>query len=205
MDTILLSTQSIFLQAYGSSFDTYVWITVCILVFGIALRQYSKIIQVRHNSNWSLLVDGFKISPQEFYKQLGEEIGSRGLPGLKPDLVKLSTAGVFSADRLYARINWKDHVYDISCFPVGTGMYFSWWMYPQTSMRQKIVYSIPWIGPSISKLLTPMTYYRSDSNNAYMTYVHQCMLAVIEDITTEVGYRIPENKRTPDVSDILKR
>lgn len=186
----------------GSSF---IWLLFFLITVILIVRYIAKARQNLEHSHWSTLVDNCKLSTQAFYQRLGEELESKEIEGLSHSTVELYTGSVLSEQRLYLRVQWNEYVYDCCCAPYGTGTFFSWWLYPQVQSTERLLVSIPWVGVPLAKLMYPSTYYKRDTATMFMTYTHNCVLAVIDEMTTDTGYRIPDNQRIPTISEALKR
>lgn len=202
MKTLIVVPLTVLLQ---SGFGSTLWFLIILIIVVFALRHLAKARQNLEHSHWSTLVDNCKVSTQAFYQRLGEELDTKDIKGLYYSNVELYTGSVLSEQRLYLRVQWNEYVYDCCCAPYGKGTFFSWWLYPEVQGTERLLVSIPWVGVPLAKLLYPTTYYKRDTATMFMTYTHNCVLAVIDEMTTDTGYRIPDNQRMPTISEALKR
>jgi hypothetical protein len=79
-------------------------------------------------AHWHKLVPDFSASPQEFYTALEAAVRKREVPDLKTSRIEYHESGVFSALRIYFRIQRKKLAFDICAAPFGTDFFFSWWL-----------------------------------------------------------------------------
>ncbi len=157
-------------------------------------------------AHWNHLLDDFKYSTKDFYAQLKTELESRGIENVKISEKSISESGVFSSNRLYLRIKWKEYVYDCCCAPFGTGTFISWWLFGEQSKRESMLAKIPFIGNWLLKLFFPVTYYKIDTASMFMTYAQSSVLKVITDITQEKGVRaLTQEEKKPIMKDIFSR
>jgi hypothetical protein len=176
-------------------------IVVIILVF-IGLLGKSK---VDNHSHWSQLMPSFVFSTKEFYELLKKEMDSHDIHGLKFEEVSLKIGNVFSPERLYLRVSWKDFFYDICFAPFGDGCFVSWWLFFKSSEVEELLVKIPFVGTFIKKVFFRKTYYQIDTASMFMTYAHKSVMAVIDEITKNTGVRIDEIDRKPIMNNIFIR
>lgn len=84
-------------------------------------------------SNWSTLIEGFQIEPQEFYDHVRGAMEERRIPDITLSTITHKEGGAFSANRLYLRAQRGDYVFDICGAPFGTGFFTSWWLVEKRS------------------------------------------------------------------------
>ena len=176
----------------------YILVVVLIFIFGSKFKNY--------HSRWDTLIDNFKTSPKDFYQLLKKEIYANGIKNVQMSNVYLKQGNMFSANRLYLRIEWREYQYDICASPVGKGFFVSYWLLFKNSTIQIIVSRIPFIGSWLVSKLFPVTYYSYDTASMFLKYCHLSVLKVIDTITKENGLRsLNEEERKPIMNDIFKR
>src|SRR5262245_34693812 len=79
-------------------------------------------------SHWFKMIDGFAMSPSEFYKAVEAKIAERQIPGVQTIEITCSEGGFFAAKRVYLRVKRKDKIFDICGAPFGRGFFVSWWL-----------------------------------------------------------------------------
>lgn len=81
-------------------------------------------------SHWHKLVNGFAMSPLEFYAAVEAAMKARELPETTISRVEYHEGGIFSAVRVYLRIARPRHrvAFDICGAPFGRGFFFSSWL-----------------------------------------------------------------------------
>jgi hypothetical protein len=79
-------------------------------------------------AHWSKLYENFQTSPMEFYGAVLKALKSREIPAYSSSEVNAFEGGIFSAKRVYLRIERRRIAYDICAAPYGTGFFFSSWM-----------------------------------------------------------------------------
>ena len=80
------------------------------------------------HSHWYNLVAGFQYSAQDYYAQLEQALQPHQIPDVSVSRIEYREGGVFSAKRVYLRIQRDRLVFDICGAPFGTGFFFSWWL-----------------------------------------------------------------------------
>lgn len=158
-----------------------------------------------YHSHWNTLIPLFEYPPKKFYKQLSEKIAESNIESLYTQVVTEKEGNAFSASRLYLKISWKEYNYYMCVAPFGDGVFMSSYLFYKQRKRELIVNAIPFVGPLVLKKLFPVTMYRIDSASMYMTYCHDAMTKVIDEITKETGFRLSENDRKPTIKNVFKR
>lgn len=79
-------------------------------------------------SNWSVLIDDFDTSGQDFFKRVEEHVQARKIPQITIERTLFKESGVFSDKREYLRIRRDNLIFDVGAAPFGTGFFFSWWL-----------------------------------------------------------------------------
>lgn len=179
-----------------------VYFVLSIIILRAMLRALSK----NYHSRWSILIENFSFSSQEFYSLLKEELQAHSIEGIDTKFVSLKEGNAFSSSRIYLRVTWKDYDYDICGAPFGDGFFISWWLLYKIPVWQKVVIKIPFIGGWLGKTLFPVTYYKIDTASMFMTFAQSKVLEVIKTITKDSGFRgLTESERKPILQDILIR
>lgn len=171
----------------------------------ILLAIFRRTVKEAH-SNWNTLINGFNYSTKEFYELLSKELKSHDIKGIRTHNVFLPEGGIFSSNRLYLRVRWKEYQYDICAAPFGEGFFVSWWLLYKNSFGKMLVNRIPFIGRWLVSRFYRITYYKQDTGSMFMSYAQTSVLKVIDDITKEKGVRsLSEEERKPVMRDIFKR
>jgi len=175
---------------------------ILVLVVIVSLFRTAK---EDYHSHWAKLLGNFKFSTKEFYSLLKTEMESHQIENLSFSEVAIKTAGIFSSERIYLRVKWKDYTYDLCFAPFGDGSFVSWWLFYETSPNETFISKIPFVGEVIRNAIYRKTYYKIDTASMFMTYAHNSVIKVIEDITKETGVRISDEERRPILKDIFSR
>ena len=179
----------------------WLYILLAVIVLFIIFKRNKK----EFHSHWSTLIPNFKYLSKDFYAQLKEELLSHDIKGISTSFVSLKEGGVASSQRLYLRVEWKNYQYDMCCAPFGDGLFLSSWLLYKTSIGQILISRIPFIGGWLVRKFYRVTYYKIDTASMFMTYCHQAMLKVADNITKNEGVRIIDSERKPVLKDIFKR
>jgi hypothetical protein len=75
--------------------------------------------------HWYVPLLDFRISTQEFYAAIEEELAERKVPDLEISRVVFAEGGILSAQRQYLRLRRERLVFDICSAPFGTSWFFS--------------------------------------------------------------------------------
>jgi hypothetical protein len=89
-------------------------------MFGLFRRK--KVLVQEH---WYVPLLDFKISTQDFYTAIEEELAERKVPDLEISRVEIAEGGILSAKREYLRLRRERLVFDICSAPFGTSWFFS--------------------------------------------------------------------------------
>ena len=164
-------------------------------------------------SHWYQRFEGFSIEPKAFYDTLGRAIEKRKIPDSTMNQIECTEGGVFSAKRLYLRVDRKNHYFDICGAPFGNGFFISWWLIQKpagclTGCLLSLT-PIPWLGGFAQVLLnmfSPITYYRVDTELMFQSAVHAAVLEVVDRITEARGIRaLSETERKPIMREFFDR
>jgi hypothetical protein len=79
-------------------------------------------------AHWHTLVENFETSPLEFYEAVEAAVRRREIPELRCSRVEYRESGIFSAIRIYHRIERKRLAFDVCAAPFGNGFFFSSWL-----------------------------------------------------------------------------
>ena len=176
-------------------------ILLLIIFFVVILRMPKE----DYHSNWAQLLPDFKFSTKKFYGLVESEMASHGIKGLFFEEVSLKIASIFSSERLYLRVKWGEYHYDLCFAPFGDGCFVSWWLIFETTGIEDLLTKIPFIGEWIRKAFFRKTYYKIDTASMFMTYAHNAVLKVIDEITKDTGIRLSEAERKPILRNIFDR
>jgi len=158
-----------------------------------------------YHSHWSTLVPSFTYSSKDFYEKLKNIVEGNNIEGLHTKIVTEKEGNLFSDSRLYLKVQWKEYHYYMCVAPFGDGLFLSWYLFHKQRKRELIVGSIPVIGTWLLQKIYPITMYRTDTASMYMSYCHDSMTQVLDDITKSTGFRLSENASKPIVRDLFKR
>lgn len=179
----------------------WMWIFLVIIIIWALLKANKK----DYHSHWSTSMSNFKYSTQSFYEQLSDELKSHAITGLKVKPTYLKEGNTFSYNRMYLQIDWKDYRYYVCLAPFGDGTFISSWLNVKTSLVQTIISRIPFVGRWLERTLFPTTFFTIDTAGMFMSYCHNSVLKVADDITKDSGFRISDSDRKPILKDIFKR
>lgn len=177
---------------------------VALLIVGLhyRARRYPSVI----NSHWGQLIEGFHMSPLEFYRQLDEAIEKRQIPASASSRIDWPEWGAFSARREYFRIRRKRLVFDVCAAHFGTGFFVSWWLGETLSVTLYLINLVPLLGPFLVQRILRATYYRLDTEAMFQTAVHAAVLEVVDNITDSKGIpRLSETERKPVLREFFQR
>lgn len=127
-------------------------------------------------------------------------------PSLNPLLKVLSLVALLVASGL--AINWLGFILGLVLLAVA--LVFALWisseMASQGTWNDSVVRALPLIGRLYEWLFKPGTYYRIDSMQMFQQAVHNAVLEVIDQMTTEKGVRaLSESDRKPTMHKFYER
>lgn len=175
------------------------------IVFIIILIWIFKKSEKDFHSNWNTLLDNFSHSTEDFYELLKQELSNRGIKNLRIINKSLNQDSIGYVKRKYLLITWKDYDYYVCAASFGKGFFVSWHLVYKDSPFQMFIAKTPFIGNWLVDKLFAMTFYQRDTASMFMTYTHQSVLKVIENITKEQGVRLTEQEKKPILNNIFKR
>lgn len=181
-------------------FSIILAIIIVLCLFGLLRKSKAD-----NHSHWSQLISPFVFSTKEFYELVKKEMESHDIDGLNFEEVSLKIGNVFSSERLYLRVSWKDYYYDVCFAPFGDGCFVSWWLFFKRSDAEDFFIKIPLVGILIKHAFFRKTYYQLDTASMFMTYAQKSVMAVIDEITKNTGIRIDEIDRKPIMNNIFIR
>lgn len=93
-------------------------------------------------SHWAHLIENLQSSPKEYYASIEKAFQKREIPDAGTSYVQWSESGMFSAKRLYLRVQRREHTIEICAAPFGTGFFVSEWLsVPGPDITLAVIYS----------------------------------------------------------------
>ncbi len=176
-----------------------------IFIITVLIWIFKKRVKESH-SNWNTLLDNFSYSAEDFYELLKKELSSRGIHNFHMSIKKLDQDSLGLSRRKYLKISRKDYEFYICAAPYGRGFFVSWHLIYDDSGLKVFISKIPFIGTWLVNRFFHTTFYYRDTASMFMTYTHQSVLSVINQITNEKGVRdLSEDERKPVLNDVFKR
>jgi hypothetical protein len=160
-------------------------------VFSVIAYMYFRYLNITYdiNGHWQIYFDDFRYSSQTFYSTIETAVKGKEMPGVKMERVGYHDSTVLSVEREYLHIKRENDVYIICAAPFGNGFFISSRKGSDPGHVKKMVISIPFIGGVIARLFFKKSFYQNDSQNMFVSAVHDTVLDIIHDITKEKGVR----------------
>lgn len=79
---------------------------------------------VEMDKPWQVVFDNFRLSSQEFYAKLEQEVRRREMPGVLIERMELQEAGIFSDQREYLCVRRERFRFELCAAPFGTTFFF---------------------------------------------------------------------------------
>ncbi len=178
-------------------------ISVIYIIITYIAGYYNDFALVR--SRWHHTFTGIHFSAKEIYAAIEEAVKKREI-GALVNMPTFPEAGTASSSRLYLRITRDDQMFLICAAPFGTDYFISWWFGEPNDLGKDIVKRIPLIGASLARHMASKTYYQMDTDTMFSDTVKNCVLEVIDSITTTKGVRgLTEQERMPIVVPLRQR
>ena len=175
-------------------------IVIILLIALVALAAYAVLKRSNRklHSHWSQLMPGLNYTAKEFYARLATELKSHNVEGIVTKEVSIIEGGIFSSNRLYLKVAWKDYEYVVCFAPFGNGCFVSWWLWHTPNGSELILSSIPSYGKLLNQAFSPMTYYRHDTASMFLTYSQGIVHKVLDELALEQNIKaLPEYQRKP--------
>lgn len=171
----------------------------------------------QHISSWNHLVHDIPCTPREFLDRVVVLIESRNVPQVRIQWVTHGRGSL--GRRRYLRVSHRETYMDIGAFPYGDGFALSWVHQSRRSndLAARVLgffislYSlIPWMRETNKKVLRPMqgwiskdrrTIYHKDDEIMFQKIIHECIVAVLMDLTSERGNRT----QIPRINDLFSK
>jgi hypothetical protein len=156
-------------------------------------------------SHFDKLVEGMQMSTQAFYTALEDAIEARAVADAVVERVVWPEGGMFSRRRLYVQVSRDTMVFVISAFPIGSGMYVSWWLGVSERGLRAWLGNLPVVGWLIRPFVAPMTFFRLDTAFAFQHHMHAAVLGVIDSYAANKGVRrLTAEDRKPVLRDLWR-
>lgn len=157
-------------------------------------------------SHWQHFVDGLEYSPLTFYQYLKGVIESRELQGVHIDMTQFAERSMLSGRRKYLRVKRGKLTYYICGAPYGQGFFVSSWLIEKQPLFKRILLKIPLFGEALANLFYPITFYKIDVTNMFLTVIHDAIVSTTNYISEEGGKRpIPEAATKATTRNLFKR
>jgi hypothetical protein len=166
-------------------------LTLLILIY-MVIRIIRNMNIKNVHSHWHHMFDTRPITPLEFYQSLKKAINDKGIDKVYFESITHTEYGLFSANREYLRVTYREYKVDICAAPFGKEAFFvSWWLGDAGTPIRDILVTIPWIG----KLFLPRekTFFEQDTEIMFKEITATCVKETIEQMTSEKGTRITDN------------
>ena len=174
------------------------------LTVGIFLFIWFLSILIRPSvalKHWHHHFADMQFSSKELYQKIIDEIRSRKVPDISMGYGKFFEAGIFSARREYLSIQYKKFSLDVCCIGFGTGYYISWWLGEDDP---GFLSRIPILKDLLGKNSEYQSYYQLDTATLFQSGIHDAILKVIDDVSTEKGIRLlTEFERFPQFENAV--
>jgi hypothetical protein len=180
-----------------------VWIALLGAIWWMASRKSSMPSVFSH---WHHRVENMQESTQGFYVSVEQAINSLNIPETKISRTSFLEGNFTSARRDYLRVARREHVFDICAAPFANGFFVSWWLGEETSLLVAFVTHMPWIGPWLSRIFRPMTYFRMDTATMFQECVNNAVQQVLDERTKAQGLRsLSDTERKPIMRDFFAK
>jgi hypothetical protein len=142
--------------------------------------------------HWQHFYDNIQISINDFYAQVKAGLIERKIDGLKYEQESFLESHIFSAKRVYLRINEHEYVFYICAAPFGTGTFISWWLCVKD---EQLINRIPILNKLAGKDRQNKSFYQMDTEDMYKAVIHSTVVAVADSLTADKGLRLTEMER----------
>ncbi|REJ81319.1 MAG: hypothetical protein DWQ44_09705 [Bacteroidetes bacterium] len=167
---------------------------IIIIILGLIIYSIWKT-PITPLSKWQHSFSFFKISTQEFYQKVEEEIKKHEIPGISIARVTHYQTGLISAKREYLRISRDEYIFDICAAPFGTDFFVSWWL---GESDRSVIGRIPILNTILGKNSKKKTFFQMDTEAMFKGSVRLSVMDAIDQITTAKGLRaLTEQERMP--------
>ena len=145
--------------------------------------------------HWSHHFPGLQLSSRALYQKIIDEVKERKPEGVSFEYAMYFESGIFSPRREFLCIEFKQFKMDVCCMSFGTGYYISWWL---GEAEPGLLSRVPLLNTLLGKNPLYQSYYQLDTATLFQSGIHDAILKVIDDISTEKGIRLlTEFERTP--------
>lgn len=142
--------------------------------------------------HWKHFYDNIQFSTSDFYAQVKDGLIERKIEGLNYGQESFLESHIFSAKRIYLRINEHEYAFYICAAPFGTGTFVSWWLCVKD---EKFINKIPILSKLAGKDRNNKSFYQMDTEAMYQSMIHTVVVAVADGLTANNGYRLSELDR----------
>ena len=181
----------------------FLTILICIIVAFINANESAKNISLIL-SHWSHMIEGLEGSTEQFYSSLEIAMKNKQVPETAISRVAHREGGAFSSQRLYLRVQRKDHVFDVCAAPFGNGFFISWWLGESLGVLWTLILKIPFLGNFLFQIFRPITYYSLDTASMFQSLVSSAVMECVDGLTNAKGMRLlTERERRPIMSELF--
>lgn len=145
-------------------------------------------------SHWQHYFQNFNIAANDFYSKIQNIVSAQQMPNIKVARVNHKEGGMFSASREYLRVQHADLVFDICAAPYGKNFFISWWLYETESTMSALLKGTR-VGGYLSARAEKRTFYQIDEETMFRECVHGCILAVLDELTKDKGFKLTDEER----------
>jgi hypothetical protein len=155
-------------------------------------------------SHWGTMIEELSASVQTFYTDIEEAIQRRSVPDLQVSRAVSREGGPLSANREYLQVRRNEYVFHICGAPFANGFFVSYWLGEYQGFWRSLIASFPMADLLFAGLLRPLTYYRIDTANMFLSLVHTAVLEVVDGMIEAKGVRkLSEADRKPIKTELL--
>ena len=134
--------------------------------------------------SWSILIENAQDGKDDFYKEIPRLIRDSQVPGLRTEMVKVSSA-LFGKSREYIMVyndNLRDYRIYIGARKYGRNLDVSWYLCCEPGLFKRTLSELLTQGSSDKALSFYLNVFKQQDLVAYTTLVHHCVLKAVADI-----------------------
>ncbi len=178
---------------------TFLTLLFLLLLFLILIRKRKPVII----SHWHHLVQGLRVSVEDFYEEVDGLIDVRKIPDVKVWVEHFHEGGIASAKRMYLLISRREYVFHVCAAPFGKDFFVSWWL---GEIPSSVISNIPLLGPLLITMFRPETFYRIDTALMFQDSVHSAVVEVLDQKMKGQGLRLlSESERKPIMRELFRK
>lgn len=175
---------------------TILYILLFIVIIVMLIRIARGSLPLFAYGSWTHVINDFTYSSKEFYQKLEKKLRDKDVKDVTIGFESLYEGSYLASPaRNYLKVTWRDKMFYVCAAPFGSGFFISWWHFEKTPVWEQLVMLLGKFGRWIILSINPMTFYRIDTARVFQRYMHDAVVATMDEIAKEKSIRIEPGEK----------